>query len=293
MSHTTAEEVTIRVRGLNVAARIWGPPCACPVLALHGWLDNAASFDALAPLIPNCRIVAVDLPGHGLSAYRPKGALYHYADWVIDVTAISEVLNWDCFAIMGHSMGAGIACLFAGTFPKRVNSLVLLDGLGPMTAGGEEAPERMFAGVRRLLSIEQRKRPKPLPSRQFAAARMCEAVPGLTLKSAHILLERGMKDVDGGVVWRADPRLRVPSLFRFTQTHVRAFLKRISCPVLIVRGENGFPFDKNWVDEQLASLKNVHVVSVKGGHHVHLDKAESIAPSIYAHLASSCHQLTL
>lgn len=41
--------------------KIWGPPDGHPVLALHGWLDNAGTFDTLIPLLPpNLRIVAVD-----------------------------------------------------------------------------------------------------------------------------------------------------------------------------------------------------------------------------------------
>ncbi|HQC73883.1 MAG TPA: alpha/beta hydrolase, partial [Candidatus Competibacteraceae bacterium] len=58
---------------LRLAARAWGPADGLPVLAVHGWLDNAASFDALAPLLPELRLVALDLPGHGHSAHRPPG----------------------------------------------------------------------------------------------------------------------------------------------------------------------------------------------------------------------------
>lgn len=63
----------VRLRSLNFKFRdefsffslkkgkIWGPPDGHPVLALHGWLDNAGTFDTLIPLLPpNLRIVAVD-----------------------------------------------------------------------------------------------------------------------------------------------------------------------------------------------------------------------------------------
>jgi pimeloyl-ACP methyl ester carboxylesterase len=276
-------ETNLLVRGRHVAARIWGAPSAPPVLALHGWLDNAASFDLLAPLLPEFRIVAVDLPGHGLSDHRPSGVPYHYVDWVIDVTAMADVLGWERFSILGHSMGAGIASLFAGTFPNRVSHLVLLDGLGPLTADPEKAPARLAAGVLRLLATDHPS-PTRLPNRHVAVEKICQAIPGLLPGSAEILLARGLQEVGEGLAWRSDPRLRVPSLLRMTQRHVNSFLKRIECPVLVVRAEQGFPIDTTAMQEQFACLKNAQLIMLPGGHHLHLDNPASVAPRIRAHL---------
>ena len=68
-----AEELELPTPYLRLTARAWGPTDGVPVLALHGWLDNAASFDALAPQLPETRLVALDLPGHGGSEPRPPG----------------------------------------------------------------------------------------------------------------------------------------------------------------------------------------------------------------------------
>ncbi len=45
-------------------AKVWGPDNGFPMLALHGWQDNAGSFDTLAPLLPaNIRLVCLDFCG--------------------------------------------------------------------------------------------------------------------------------------------------------------------------------------------------------------------------------------
>lgn len=47
------------------------------ILCLHGWLDDAASFNRLASLLlnsspskPSLEILALDFPGHGLSGHK-------------------------------------------------------------------------------------------------------------------------------------------------------------------------------------------------------------------------------
>ena len=72
-----------------------GGSSGSPVLALHGWLDNSASFDRLAPLLPGLRLVALDLPGHGRSEHRAASAAYHFVDWVADVLAARTVMLYD------------------------------------------------------------------------------------------------------------------------------------------------------------------------------------------------------
>jgi len=49
---------------LHFSAKIWGPEDGIPVLALHGWQDNAGTYDTLAPLLPNTiRLVCLDFCG--------------------------------------------------------------------------------------------------------------------------------------------------------------------------------------------------------------------------------------
>ena len=75
MSHAV-EEVRLNLPHIELAAHLFGPEDGLPVIALHGWLDNANSFARLAPKLAGLRIVALDLAGHGHSGHRPAGAGY-------------------------------------------------------------------------------------------------------------------------------------------------------------------------------------------------------------------------
>ena len=75
----TFADVNLTMNYFNMIAKAWGPPEGHPVFALHGWLDNAGTFDNLIPLLPqNLRIVAVDTAGHGLSDPFPPDIAYNF-----------------------------------------------------------------------------------------------------------------------------------------------------------------------------------------------------------------------
>ena len=123
------EEVRISLPHIELAAHLFGPPDGKPVIALHGWLDNAMSFSRLAPKLAGLRIVALDFAGHGHSAHRAEGASYLLWDYALDVLMVAEQLGWERFSLLGHSMGAIVSVLLAGALPERIERLALIDGL--------------------------------------------------------------------------------------------------------------------------------------------------------------------
>ena len=144
-----------------------------PVLALHGWLDNAASF---IPLMRHLRKeehwVALDLPGHGQSFHRPDGASYPFLDWLLDIDEVVETLGWSEFDIVGHSMGAGIGALYAATRPEKVKRLMMLEGLGPLSNDEEVTAEKLQEALTPRYRHEDRDRLKVFAQRR----RGCSAV---------------------------------------------------------------------------------------------------------------------
>ncbi len=100
------------------------------LILIHG-LGEAAARDfhpVLAALSKHRHVVAFDLPGFGHStkgnhAYTPS----RYAKVVHNVI---ERYAGGVADVMGHSMGGAIALLHAGTYPKQVRRLVVVDAAG-------------------------------------------------------------------------------------------------------------------------------------------------------------------
>ncbi|MEZ6183601.1 MAG: alpha/beta fold hydrolase [Planctomycetota bacterium] len=281
------QDLRLSAGGVELGALSWGPADGRPLLALHGWLDNAGSFSRLAPRVPDVRWVALDLPGHGLSEHRPPTQHQHFVDWVVDVSRAADALGWERYTLVGHSMGAAIAALVGGTEPERLERLVLIEGLGPIPCPAEEAPDRLERSLVQARRRAQGTRQRVHASREEAAARLREVNRYLSPEAARILVERGTAPVEGGVAWRADPRLRDLSPMRMTEDHVRAFLARIRCPTLVIRAQDGHASDPGLIEARLAAIPDAHLVELPGHHHLHLDDPEPVARELRAFLAGS------
>ena len=228
-----ASELRIELPTLCLQARVWGDPALPRLLALHGWLDNAASFDRLAPLLcEHFHIVAIDLPGHGHSDHRPAGAWYHYVDYLGDVLAAADALHWPTFGLLGHSLGGAVASALAAACPERIERLFLVEALGPISSEADQS----LVQLRRALHQRETFNTKAL--RVFAteaeAAEVRAHAGGLSSDAAHILVTRGLKRVPGGFSWSSDSRLTLASPQRYTEAQIHIMLCGIRAPVHLV-----------------------------------------------------------
>ena len=104
-----------------------------PLIFIHGWCSKGSFWQKQAEYFSkDFTVITVDLAGHGRSERRPAGCSHHFVDWVPQVLEAANVLSLDRFALLGHSMGAGISSLLAGTEPERIERAVLIEGLGPL-----------------------------------------------------------------------------------------------------------------------------------------------------------------
>ena len=282
-----ARALDLFLPGLRLAARGWGEETLPKLLALHGWLDNAASFDALAPLL--CRhfhIVAIDFPGHGRSDWRPPGAWYHYVDYLSDALAAADALGWDRFGLLGHSLGGAVASMLAGACPDRIERLLLIEGLGPLTQSAEQA----LAQLRRAFA--ERGAAADKSPRVFAdldeaiSARM--RANDLSRAAARMLVERGVRPVEGGLTWSTDPRLMLASPVRYTEEQILVVLRGIRAPTGLILAEPEQPYmPRTAMDRRIAQVAAPEVVRMAGTHHLHLEDAAPVAAELLGFRAAA------
>lgn len=264
-------ERQFNVRGMQLAAKCWHDPSLPPLLALHGWLDNAGSFDRLAPWQANYHVIALDFAGHGQSAHRPAHTRYHTLDHVDDVHAVVTQAGWKKFTLVGHSMGAGIASLFAGCFPEMIEKLVLIEGLGPLSGPPEEAPAILRRAVEQWQGYSEEGM-RVYSSREEAIRARQTGIMPLGPEAAAILCERGLREVAGGLTWTTDKRLRLHGNIRIDESQVRAFLGAITAPTLLILGENGLVLDAKRLLERIEGMPTLRLERLPGGHHLHVDE---------------------
>ena len=273
------EELEIQTSTLRLSAKCWGNPEGMPVLAFHGWLDNAATFDHLAPYLKEYRLVSLDLPGHGLSEHRPSGSSYHFSDIIVDVLEVLYVLGWQRFSLLGHSMGAGVASYLAGTVPEKISSVILIEGLGSLAQKAEKMPKILRESAEQWQQLAYKK--LPLYPNVETAVKVRHHVGGIEELSVRTLVARGLQSVDGGFTWRSDPRLKIKSRHYLTEEQACAFLQQITAPVLLIEAENAKQDQWNeLLHKRIRYIKNLQHCKITGDHHLHLDNPEEVAAVI-------------
>lgn len=268
-----AEERQFALPGINLAARFW-PGEGTPILALHGFLDNANSFLPLAQQLPN-PLLALDFAGHGLSEHRPEGAHQSFLDHVPDVCRVAQQLPWESFILLGHSMGGAVASLVAASRLLPITELWLIDAIGPMAAKSETAGGNFASALAKHL---EPRRAKPVYANlEAAASARTKGFGGLSQEASEILCERSLEACEGGFTWRTDARLRLPTLVYLEEGQVTSMLRRIKTPTLLVRASQGLG-GQGVYNHRIEQVRDIRVADLDGRHHLHMENPQAVAP---------------
>jgi pimeloyl-ACP methyl ester carboxylesterase len=272
----------LQVRGLRYHVRRWGEASAPKIFLLHGFLDTSATWaDVAVALAPRFQVLAPDLRGFGETQWTNTD--YWFPDYVGDMDELARQLSPDePLRLVGHSMGAQVASLYAGLRPDRVQKLVILDGLFLPDMPAELAPKRFRQWLEELRDLPKQ---KYYASYEELAGRIRKQHPQLSDERALFVAHGwGRKEPDGRISLCADPmhRMRGPGLYKAAES--RAIWNEIAAPTLFVdAGKSAFA--KVIGDEEKAVRRacfksSMEVVIESAGHMLNFDAPVETAKAI-------------
>ena len=281
---------TTSIRGLEHHFIRWGPDSDDPVLLLHGFADCAATFQFVADAIdPELPLLALDWRGFGRSARSPGG--YWFPDYYADLEAMLDAFCPRGPArIVGHSMGANVAMVYAGVRPERVRALVNLEGIGLPRTRADQAPARLAQWLDELRA--------PKPAGEYAslgelAARIAHRNPRLTPDQAGFIAACWSEPAaGGGVRLLADPAHRRTNPYLYRREEMEACWRTIEARVLLVVGTVSDLVPRleaeGGVESFLSLIRHLTVERVAGaGHMLHHESPRAIARLVEAFVGNT------
>lgn len=276
----------IESQGVRLHYAEWGDPKMETLLLVHGNRDQCRSWDffvaELQKLHPFAfHIVALDLRGHGESEWSAPRHSYRHEDFLLDLSAAFHCIGKEKIHLIGHSLGGSMVTLFGGCFPGRLKNLVLVEAIGPYSKKDDETPEILAERVEgKDLSLERTTH----ANLEEAAAAIKKKFPSIPDEVCTHMAKWGTSKNETGLVWKHDPRLRLHSLSSLSEGQIRAFIRRINCPTLIVYGSDS-GFTKSPRASRLGLFATAIVVEVPGtGHHVPHERPVELAQMVSSFL---------
>ena len=187
------------------------------IMLLHGWAANHHIFDLLVTNLPECRIAAPDLPGHGAAQF----------DSAFDVVAVADSLAAQLNEpahLLRWSLGGLVALHMAACHPEKVRSLCLTASFARLTAAPDYPEGLAKPALGKMIPLFAQDFAKYM--RQFLQLQFLH-IP----ERAHLADEVLPEIIRHGV----PPGLQA-ALDAVVRTDARALLPQVQCPVLLVFG---------------------------------------------------------
>ncbi len=237
------------------------------VVLLHGLFGQGKNWlTAAKALSSDFRVLMVDLPDHGRSAWTDDFSYPAMAD------QLAELLADEPVHVVGHSMGGKVAMALALRHPSLVSRLVVVD-VSPVPAAGLSNFPRYVAGMR-ALDLEA------LPGRAAADAGLAEAVPDPVVRG--FLLQNLRRDPAAGPGWRWQMNLallgdRLDDVADWPELDAEPF----PGPVLWLAGAESDYIRPEYAPAMRRLFPRVQLVTVKNsGHWVHADQPEVFVQAV-------------
>jgi pimeloyl-ACP methyl ester carboxylesterase len=202
--------------------------------------------------------------------------MYSIPEYVLDLSALIDIVGGIPVHIIGHSLGGAIALQYAGVYPERAAKVVCIEGFGPAPDRLVPRPahERLREWIENMRGYEKRS-PHRYPGLQAAVKRMMEANPYLSEEMArHLTLFGANWNPDGTLTWKFDNYVRALSPYGFNMEDAQEIWRQITCPTLLFRGINSWVVDPG-KDGRIHAIRDYRLINVpNAGHWVHHDQLE-------------------
>jgi pimeloyl-ACP methyl ester carboxylesterase len=275
IGHTGPLPTVTRVDSGDISGLKWGdePP---KVVFLHGGGQNAHTWDTVI-LGLGLPALAIDLPGHGRSAWREDG---DYGPKLAAETLRPVLREWapDPRLVVGMSLGGLTALRIAAAEPELVPELLLVD----VTPSAPERHEEMTKAQLGAVALVQGERNFPSFSAMLDVT--IEAAPHRDRKSLRRGVFHNSKRLDDGTwTWRYDS-FRKGDGFDGMWDDV----DKITMPTTLVRGADSYFVNDEDVDafaNSAPGFQRTHVVA-NSGHSVQGDQPAALVEILRGVLAA-------
>lgn len=264
----------------------WGNPDAPLLLLIHGGKDHCRSWDWVAERLRNdWHVVAPDWRGHGDSAWSPEGN-YTPSAFVYDLAQLVNILSPDKkVRIVAHSLGGAMALRYAGVFHDKVEKVIAIEGLRPLspkdsTEQEKSQQERLHDWIQLKQNITA-KGPKCYSSLDEAYQRMRAANQQLSEEQVrHLTWHALNRNEDGSFSWKFDYHLNALFPVDIPSDDLHGIWGAITCPTWLMWGEDSWA-DNPETDGRLAYFRNAKLISYpNAGHWLHHDQLDSFVSDL-------------
>lgn len=275
-----------------MAAKWWGPRNIQPINALHGWQDNAGTFDNLIPLLPDyVGYLAIDFPGHGFSSKSPHGTFYSTIDYVYMLHIVVKKYKWEKVCIIGHSLGSIVSFLYAAIFPDQCGLIVGLDAL-KVHVQNNGFIMSVLTNMDELYRFDVRNQDDTYEPASYMLPEVLNIVENagylaVSREFAPHLLKRGIsqsKIYPDQFYFTRDSRLKCFNVAMLSHETCLQLAARVKCPHLFLKSIDAPLIEtKIYYDEAIEVLrknKYFEYGEVAGPHHAHLTHAPAVAEKI-------------
>ncbi|MDJ0710277.1 MAG: alpha/beta hydrolase [Woeseiaceae bacterium] len=270
------------IRGARYSVSEWGDPGAPLLIYLHGWADTGSTFQFVVDAMQrDWHIVAPDWRGFGRSTVDCHS--YWFPDYLGDLDQLLFIYTPDEPArIVGHSMGANVAALYAGIRPQRVRSFVNVEGFGLADSDPSEAPARYRKWLDDARTAAEFSEYEDIAA---LARRIARRNPQMSeAQAAFVAAEWAEAQSDGRAILRADPKHKLPNPVLYRRAEAEACWQAIQAKVLLVTGGNS-ELASHFGGVAGASCPADREVCIdNAGHMLHFEASEELAAAVEAFL---------